>query len=55
MVKEVKMALLKALFGLILLIIGFILTFIGVAVAYNMFGLVGAICALFVSAVIIFS
>ena len=49
------MALLKALFGLILLIIGFILTFIGVAVAYNMFGLVGAICALFVSAVIIFS
>lgn len=49
------MALLKALLGLILLVIGLILTFIGVAVAYNMFGLVGAICALFVSAIIIFS
>lgn len=48
------MALLKALLGLILVIMGFIFTFIGVSVAYNMFGLVGAICALFVTAVVIF-
>lgn len=48
------MALLKALLGLILVIIGFILIFTGVSVAYNMFGLVGAICALFFVAFILF-
>lgn len=48
------MALLKALFGLIFVIVGFILVFTGVSVAYNMFGLVGALCALFFVSFILF-
>lgn len=48
------MALLKALLGLFLVIIGLMLTFIGILAAYNMFGLVGAICALFFVSFILF-